>query len=125
MKYVISASLIIAGIIHLMPLPGLFGAERLQALYGIAIDDSNLLILMRHRAVLFGILGGFLVFAAFRPSWQPPALIAGWVSVLSFLILAWTDHSYSAAIGRIVMGDVVALVCLVIASLLCWRQAKS
>jgi hypothetical protein len=114
MRYLVSASLILAGIIHLLPLSGLLGAERLAALYGLDFSEPNLSILMRHRAVLFGLLGAFLVFAAFRPSLQPLAFIAAFVSVLSFVLLAWSSGDYNPQVGRVVTADLVALVALVI-----------
>jgi hypothetical protein len=43
---------------------------------------------MRHRAVLFGLLGAFLIAAAFLPSLQLAALVAGFASVVSFLYLS-------------------------------------
>ena len=88
MRYVVAAMLVIVGVIHLLPLSGALGAERLAALYGVSLSDPNLVILMRHRAVLFGLLGLFFIFAAFRRSMQPAAFIASFVSVLSFLFLA-------------------------------------
>ena len=114
MRYLVSASLVLAGIIHLLPLPGLLGAERLAALYGLDFSQSNLAILMRHRAVLFGLLGAFLILAAFRPSLQVLAFIAAFVSVLSFLLLAWSSGGYNARVGRVVTADLVALAALVI-----------
>ena len=114
MRYLVSASLVLAGIIHLLPLPGLLGAERLAALYGLDFSEPSLSILMRHRAVLFGLLGAFLVLAAFRPTLQPLAFIAAFVSVLSFLLLAWLSGGYNAQVGRVVIADIVALVALVI-----------
>jgi len=87
MRYLVSAMLVVVAVIHLLPLPGVLGSERLSALYGLSFDDPNLQILMRHRAVLFGLLGVFIMIAAFRPSWQPLAIAAGFVSVLSFLAL--------------------------------------
>jgi hypothetical protein len=69
---------------------------------------------MRHRAVLFGLLGAFLVVAAFRPGWQAAALVAAFVSVVSFLLLAWSTGGYNALIGRVVTADIVALVALAI-----------
>jgi hypothetical protein len=113
MRYLVPASLILAGIIHLLPLPGLLGAERLAALYGLDFSEPDLSILMRHRAVLFGLLGAFLVFAAFKPSLQPLAFIAAFVSVLSFLMLAWSGGGYNLQVGRVVAADLVALVALV------------
>jgi len=66
MRYLISVMLVVVAIIHLLPLPGVLGSERLAALYGLSFDDPNLQILMRHRAVLFGLLGVFIMIAAFR-----------------------------------------------------------
>ena len=114
MRYMVSAALVLVGIIHLLPLSGVLGGARLAALYGLPFDDPNLAILMRHRAVLFGLLGLFLVLAAFRPALQPLAFIAGFASVLSFLYLAWSVGGYNSQVGRVFAADVVALVCLVI-----------
>ena len=114
MRYVVSAMLVVVAIIHLMPLSGVLGAERLAALYGLDFREPNLALLMRHRAVLFGLLGVFLLLAAFRPAWQPLAFAAGFVSVVSFLWLAWGGVR-NPEVGRIVVADVVALACLVVA----------
>lgn len=86
----------------------MLGSERLAALYGLSFDEPNLAILMRHRAVLFGLLGLFLLFAAFRPPFQTMAFIAGFVSVVSFLWLAWSVGGYNAQVGRVFMADIVA-----------------
>ncbi|MES2818886.1 MAG: phosphopantetheine adenylyltransferase [Pseudomonadota bacterium] len=109
------ALLILAGIIHLLPVSGVLGAERLATLYGLSFAEPNLLLLMRSRAVLFGLLGALLVYAAFRPALQPVALVGGLVSVLSFLLLAWGTPAYNAALGRVVIADWVALACLLLA----------
>jgi hypothetical protein len=69
---------------------------------------------MRHRAVLFGLLGAFLMFAVWQPAFQTIAFIAGLVSVVSFLLLAWLGGGYNTEVGRVVIADIVALVCLVI-----------
>ena len=114
MRYVVMISLCVAALVHLLPLIGVLGGERLQSLYGVAIEGPDLQILMRHRAVLFGLLGTYLLAAAFIPILQPTALGAGLVSVLSFLALAWTTEGYNASIARVVAVDVVALVALLI-----------
>lgn len=118
MEKVIAGALILVGVIHLLPVSGVISAQRLTALYGVSFDDPNLVILMRHRAVLFGLLGLFLVYAAFQPALQSLALIAGFVSVLSFMIIAWSVGGYNDAIQKVVMADVVALVALVVAAAL-------
>jgi hypothetical protein len=111
-KWITPAMLVIVGIIHLLPLAGVAGGPRLAVLYGIAVTDPNLDILLRHRAVLFGLLGAFLVFAAFRPALQPHALVAGFISIVSFLWLAYFTGQYNDQLSRVVAADVVALVCL-------------
>ena len=118
MRYLISFLFIIVGIIHLMPLTGAFGGEYLSGLYGLSFADPNLQILMRHRAVLFGLLGTFFIFAAFQATYQPLAFIAGFISILSYLALALSIGGYNAELGRVFYADLVALACLVIALML-------
>lgn len=122
MRQLISAMLIVVGVVHLLPVTGVLGASQLRSLYGIPIEDANLEILMRHRAVLFGLLGVFMVYSAFTPSLQRAALLAGFASVLSFLFLAGSIGGYNAAIARVVTVDVVALACLVVAAVAYWRS---
>jgi uncharacterized membrane protein len=122
MRYILSAMLTVVGIIHLLPLTGVLGVPRLQALYGVTIADPNLEILMRHRAVLFGILGAFLIYAAFRPGVQLAALIAGAASVISFLVIAGMIGGYNTGIARVVTADIVAVVCLLIGAFAYWKD---
>jgi len=117
MSCLVSASLVVVGIIHLLPVSGLLSADRLTALYGIPFGDPSLELLMRHRAVLFGLLGAFLLYAAFQPALQTLALIAGFVSVASFLYLGWSIGGYSAEVGRVVRADLFALGCLVVGAI--------
>ena len=73
---------------------------------------------MRHRAVLFGLLGAFLILAAFQPTLQPMAFLAGFISVLSFIGLAWSVGGYNGSVRKVVIADMVAAVCLAAALLL-------
>ncbi len=123
-RHLISALLVIVGVIHLMPAIGVLGAARLESLYGVAIVDPNLAILMRHRAVLFALLGAFVLIAAFRPRLQGLAIVGGLVSVVSFMWLAWSTGGYNEQVSRVVVADVVALACLVACALARVRQAR-
>ena len=118
MNLIITFTLLITGIIHLLPAVGVFGADRLQVLYGMSVEDESLVLLMRHRAVLFALLGAFFVYAAFTPAYRSLAFVAGLVSVVSFLLLAEPWHTTGSvsvpAIQRVVQADVVALICLVL-----------
>ena len=117
MRFILPIMLLVVGVIHILPLSGVLSAVRLFDLYGISFDDPNLEILMRHRAVLFGLLGIFLICSIFIPNFQLAALIAGFVSVISFLYLSYSIGGYNDQVSRIVMADKVALVCLFIGSI--------
>ena len=117
MRFIVPAMLLAVGIIHILPLSGVLSAARLFDLYGITFDDPNLEILMRHRAVLFGLLGIFLISSAFLPNLQLAALITGFVSVVSFLYLAYSVGGYNDQVNRIVTADKAALICLLVGSI--------
>lgn len=122
---VVTAALLLAALIHLVPLAGVLGADTLATLYGLDFSEPNLSILMRHRAVLFGLLGVFLMVAAFRRSLQPAAVVSGLVSVVSFLLIAWTTGGYNPQVRGIVLGDLVALVALLVAAaILAWGPRR-
>jgi len=109
----ITALMLVVAAIHLVPISGFLGAQRLSALYGIDVASADLEILMRHRAVLFGILGVFFAYAAFTPAVQPIAFVAAAASLASFFFLAFSASEISPPIRKIVIGDVVAAVCLI------------
>jgi hypothetical protein len=116
MHIVIKAMLIVAGVIHMLPLTGLIGATHLERLYGTTFSEPNLLIMMRHRAVLFGLLGAVMIYAAFRAEIASIAISGGLISAAAFVYLAWSVGGYNTAISRIVIADCIAVVCLAIAA---------
>ncbi len=86
----------------------MLGVAQLTRFYGVMPDDPDLVIVMRHRAVLFGMLGTLLVAAAFRSELRPLAYLAGTTSAGSFLAVACSVGAYNGLIGRVVTDDVVA-----------------
>jgi len=103
------------GLLHLLPVVGVTGAKSLDKLYDIQISDANLLVLMRHRAVLFGLIGALLIVAAFVPDIQLAAITVGLISLLSFILIAQSTRNYNAKIRQVVRIDIVALIFLAIA----------
>jgi hypothetical protein len=114
----IGLMLAIVGIIHLLPVTGVLGASNLNALYGIMLDESNATILLRHRAALFGILGLFLLYSAFKYKLHGLGLLAGFLSVISFLLISFEHQPVNAAIQRVIMVDLIALGCLILGGIL-------
>lgn len=121
LQWVVAAMWCVVGVIHLLPLVGVLGAERLAQLYGLDVSEPNLALLLRHRAVLFGLLGALCVAAAFRPALRGTALVAAWVSVVSFLALA-AGTAVNAQLARVVTADWIALAALVVATLGGWPR---
>jgi hypothetical protein len=122
MRVVVSASLLIVAVIHLLPAYGVLGVRELTALYGTPPLDGDLRILMRHRAAMFGIIGLFLCAAAFQPALQTAALLVAAASVVSFLLIAVVSGPYNAQIARVVLVDLVALVALLAGAVAHIRQ---
>ena len=112
---IITGLLLFVAAIHLLPVVGVLGGDRLATLYDIQVDDQNLELLLRHRAILFGLLGLFVGYAAFIPALQPLAFIGGLISVVSFLVLAYSVESINSAISRVVAADIIATTALIVA----------
>jgi hypothetical protein len=105
-------------LVNFVPIVGVLSAEALSRAYGIDLPRGDLLILMRHRALLFGIIGALIVSSAFLRHLQVAAMSAGLASMVGFLILALSVGGYGAKIQGVVVVDVVATVLLVIAIVL-------
>ena len=127
MRVLWTTLVLIAAAINLTPVLGAITPERMTALYGVDLGDPNLQILMRHRAVLFGIVGGILLVAAFHPPLRTPGYLIGFTSMLSFLLIAWQVDGYSAEIRRVIQVDVVGIAALAGAGLvdLLWLRKIS
>lgn len=126
MRFVVPAVLLIVALIHALPLVGVLGAAKLTQLYGIDVQDPTLELLLRHRAVLFGLLAAFLAYAAIRPELHRLALVAGFISVASFLVLARLSSAYNPELSTVVRADWLALVLLAAGAVAHqWPLAKS
>ena len=117
MKLFVPLTLALVALLHALPLAGVLGATRLSALYGVDASDSALELLLRHRAVLFGLLAAFLAWAAWQPALRGLGLIAGVVSVASFLLLALQAGPLSSALGTVFKLDALALTLLLAAGI--------
>ena len=124
MRFIVPATLVLVALIHALPIMGVLGAAKLSQLYGIPVEEANLELLLRHRAILFGLLAAFLAYAAVRPELHRIALGAGFVSVISFLVLAHLSASLNTALTTVVRADWVALVLLVVGAMAHFKLSK-
>jgi len=114
MKWLAVAAFLLAGLINAFPLIGVLGAAQLESLYGMDFEGADLQLLMRHRAVLFGLVGGLLLCAAFKPRLRPVASVLGLLSMASFMLLTWPLQEHGVALQRVFWADGVGCVALVI-----------
>jgi hypothetical protein len=112
MQHLWTFLVLVAAAINLAPVLGAFSVERMSAFYCVDLEQPSLQILMRHRAVLFGIVGGLLVAAAFHPPLRMLGYVVGFSSMLSFLLIAWLVGEYGAEIRRMILTDAVGVAAL-------------
>lgn len=121
--------LVVVGLLNLFPVIGVLSAEQLTSMYAVDIGSPKLEILMRHRAVMLGLIGGFLLLAAFRPSLQVVAAAIGLASMSLFVAVAFLVGDYGTQIHKVVMADIggsiAAAIALVIAVRLRRGNARS
>ena len=108
MKIVISSILFILAVIHLLPVAGVLGSDSLTRLYGISVSDSNTEILLRHRAVLFAIIGLFLLLSVFSKNIKPGLVIAyaGLEGLALGTLSSYYESFYPGIVSQAVIGTV-------------------
>ncbi|EFQ82155.1 hypothetical protein HMPREF0063_12679 [Aeromicrobium marinum DSM 15272] len=113
MEVVIGVLLVVAAVIHALPVIGVVSSERVAALYAITVDGTDLAVLLRHRAVLFGVLAGLLVAAVLDPDLRGPVAVAVLVSDLAFAALAIGAREIGRSLRRVLVADIVSIIALV------------
>ncbi len=113
-----------SAVIHLLPLPGLLGADWLVRLYGIAPPEPAVEFLLRHRAWTFALLGVSLLVALRRRALLLPAIALVAASDIGFALLALDTAPLGAALARVVWFDLASLAMLAIATALARAQAR-
>ena len=114
----ITFCLVVVGLINLAPVVGVISAQKLESAYSVTLAGNDLAILMRHRALLFGILGAFILYSAFVPFYQSAAMIMGGVSMIGFALLVFGTGDYNEAIGKVLFIDILGILVLLAAVIL-------
>lgn len=111
-----SLSFAVVGIIHLMPSAPIILPEMLSRLYGVAPTDVTLLVLLRHRAVLLGVIGLLCLWASWHAPIRPAALLAAALSIAGYLgFYAFYGNPHDS-LRTIAIFDLVALPPLALAA---------
>jgi len=112
----------LVGVIHLLPIGPVFAPGLLGDLYGIEPQDTTLLVLMRHRALLLGGVGALCLAAAALPALRLAALGVAGIGVAGFLAFYALYDLPTGSLRRIAIADLVAVPPLVFAA---WQLALS
>jgi hypothetical protein len=102
-------------VVHLLPIAPIFAPESLVRLYGVSPDDSGLILLLRHRAVLLAIVGVLCIWAAASEGARPTVLAAAAINLVSFLAFYALYASPAGPLRTVALVDLVALIPLVFA----------
>jgi len=117
MSYAISIGFLILTALHAQPALSALRPSVMTSLYGPAVVESGLGILLHHRAMGFALVALSCLTAAFVPAIRQPVLVlTGW-SMIGFLIAYWIGGSPAGALQRIALAD---LVCIPVLMFLVW-----
>jgi hypothetical protein len=98
--------LLITGLVHILPFSFLFFTEQLQKNYGVDISDANLQLLLRHRAIFFGLIGVGMILSAIKKSFYGWASAIGLISMLSFVWLFYQIGGINQQLRSVMLIDV-------------------
>jgi hypothetical protein len=115
MELLFRIALFISGILNILPSLLAFLPDKISKSYGIEIPNSNYELLLRHRAILFGIIGGLMVYSAIVKKYYELSTIAGLVSMTSFIFLYFLiGKDISQELKKVMIIDLIATVILCI-----------
>jgi len=107
--------LFLIGVINFLPAIGLVSVDKINQAYGLRVTDRDLAILLRHRALLFGLIGGFVIYSVFKPQFQVAAIVLAAISMLGYLFFFWSEGNSNSALLKVAQIDMIGVVLLSIA----------
>ena len=110
--------LFLVGVINFLPIVGILSLDKINQAYGLSVDDNSLAILLRHRALLFGLIGGFVIYSVFKPQYQIASIVLAAISMLGYLYFFWFIGDSNPVLLKIAQADIVGIVLLIVALLI-------
>ncbi len=119
MELIFRICLFIAGIINFLPSFIAFLPSKIAQSYGIELPDQNFELLLRHRGILFGIVGGIMLYSVFTKKYYDLATLIGLISMVSFLILfCLSKGEINKELTLVMKVDAAAILILVVGFML-------
>ena len=124
-EWMIRLSFAVTRLVHVLPLAGVFGRPLLERAYGVNLGEGHdLIILMQHRALLFGLLAAACFAALAVPGWRWPVGIAALISMWGFVLIAELQ-AHGIPIAKVMWIDVVAALLLSFGLLMHFKSGNS
>ena len=111
-------SLFIAGIINILPSVLAFIPEKISKSYGIEIPNVDFELLLRHRAMLLGIVGGIMIYSAIFKKYYSISVTIAFISMVSFIILYLSLNGINTELEKVMKIDLAATIVLLVGFLL-------
>jgi heme A synthase len=119
MELIFRITLFIAGVINLLPSVLAFLPDKISKSYGIEIPNENYELLLRHRAILFGIIGGLMIYSAVAKKHYEVSTVIGLISMVSFIVLFFLiGKDINSELKKVMSIDIVGTVILCIGFIL-------
>ena len=116
MELIFRITLFIAGFVNILPATIAFLPSKISKSYGFEVSNVNYQLIIRHRAVLFGIIGGLIIFSAITKKYYEISTIAGLISMMSFIIMYFLIGNINNELRKVMIIDVIATIILLIGS---------
>lgn len=118
-------SLLIAGVVNSLPFLIVFIPYKVSDSYGVELVNSNYELLLRHRAVLFGIIGGLLIYSGITKKFYGLSTVAGLISMMSFVLLYFLIVDINQELKKVMIIDVIATILLCMGAVLHWTSVRN
>lgn len=118
METLFRITLFIAGGINILPSILAFLPEKISKSYGIEMPNVNFELLLRHRAVLFAIVGGLMIYSAISKKYYSISVTVGLISMISFIILYFLMNGINPELEKVMKIDFIAVIMLIVGFML-------
>ena len=118
METIFRITLFAAGAINILPSILAFLPEKISNSYGIELPNVNFELLLRHRAVLFAIVGGLMVYSAVSKNFYSISVTVGLISMISFIILYFLMNGINPELEKVMKIDLIAVIVLLVGFIL-------
>ena len=99
-------------IINFLPVMLAFFPEKISKAYGIELPNTNYELLLRHRAIMLGLVGALMIFAAISKKYHSISVTIGLISMVSFIVLYFMINGINIELGKVMKMDIIAIALL-------------